>query len=223
MTLTRTVWFISHPKVIVEPAIPVPRWGLSELGRSRARALCGAPFLRGASSVWSSREAKARETARVITPPGVPLFEREDLGENDRSSTGFVVLERFEELVDAFFARPRESVEGWATAGDEQRRIVSAVAAVLADERSGEGDVVIVAHGGVGALLLADLLRLPITRDLDQPGQATRSLSTVTNAAWSTLGYLSRTSSSATPDHLRGHAPRDDRPTTRGRAHHSKQ
>lgn len=77
----------------------------------------------------------------------------------------------FEELVDAFFGRPLESVDGWATAADEQRRIVSAVDAVLADERSGEGDVVIVAHGGVGALLLADLLRRPITRDLDQPGQ----------------------------------------------------
>jgi broad specificity phosphatase PhoE len=34
-----------------------------------------------------------------------------------------------------------------------------------------ELDIAIVAHGGVGALLLAYLQNMPISRDFDQPGQ----------------------------------------------------
>lgn len=165
------VWFLSHPQVQVEPGIPVPRWSLSELGRARARRLAHAPVLAAASSVWSSCETKAVETARLIASGDIPIFEREDLGENDRSATGFVPPERFAQLAEAFFARPQESVCGWSTAADEQRRITAAVDAVLSDPRTGDGDVVIVAHGGVGTLLLCALLHRPITRELDQPGQ----------------------------------------------------
>lgn len=165
------MWFLSHPQVQVDPGTPVPRWGLSEQGRARARSLAGAPFLAAASSVWSSSESKARESAHLIARGDVPVFERADLGENDRSATGFVTPERFEQLAEAFFARPQQSVSGWATAGDEQRRITCAVDAVLTDARTGAGDVVIVAHGGVGTLLLCALLDRPITPRLDQPGQ----------------------------------------------------
>lgn len=165
------MWFLSHPQVRVDPGTPVPQWNLSELGRARARGLAGAPFLVVASSVWTSCETKARETARLLAPADVPVLEREDLGENDRSATGFVAPERFEHLAEAFFASPQVSVCGWATAADEQRRIISAVDAVLADERAGDGDVVVVSHGGVGTLLLCSLLDRSITRALDQPGQ----------------------------------------------------
>lgn len=165
------MWFLSHPQVQMDPETPVPWWGLSGLGRARARSLAGAPFLAVASSVWSSSETKARETARLIARADLPVFEREDLGENDRSATGFVAPPRFEQLVESFFAHPQESVAGWATAADEQRRITAAVDAVLTDARAGDGDVVIVAHGGVGTLLLCALLDQPITRELDQPSQ----------------------------------------------------
>ena len=47
------------------------------------------------------------------------------LGENDRSSTGYLPKAEFEAVADAFFARPEESVRGWERAVDAQRRIVA--------------------------------------------------------------------------------------------------
>ena len=170
MTTRRSVWFLTHPQVVVDPDTPVPNWGLSAVGRQRAAAIAGAPFLDAVTAVWSSTETKARETAELVAG-GIPRLELAQLGENDRSATGFVPPEQFEELADAFFAYPERSVRGWATAADEQARIVAALESVLADPRSGDGDIVIVAHGGVGTLLLCHLLGQAITRDLDQPGQ----------------------------------------------------
>ena len=55
-------------------------------------------------------------------------------------------------------AEPSRSVRGWATAADEQERIVAAVEDVLADPASGDGDVVIVSHGAVGNVAVVPFL-----------------------------------------------------------------
>ena len=93
---------------------------------------------------------------------------RADLGENDRSATGYLPPPVFEATADRFFAEPENSVRGWARAVDEQRRIVAAISAVVA-EAAGEGGIAVVSHGAVGALLLAHLLGEPISRRFDQP------------------------------------------------------
>lgn len=164
------VVFLTHPQVVVDPAVPVPGWGLSEVGRARAAALAGGAWLRDVTSVWSSDERKAIECADLLAG-ALPRQRHTGLGENDRSATGFVPPAEFEALADAFFAEPSCSVRGWATAADEQERIVAAVEDVLADPASGDGDVVIVSHGAVGTLLWCALSGVPIARAYDQPGQ----------------------------------------------------
>ena len=88
-----------------------------------------------------------------------------ELGENDRSATGFLEPDVFKATADRFFAEPQRSIEGWEPAAAAQARIVAALAA------SPPGDVAIVAHGGVGTLLQCALRGVPITRALDQAGQ----------------------------------------------------
>ena len=72
-------------------------------------------------------------------------------------------------MANAFFANPDESIRGWERATDAQQRIVRAVerAVGIADT---DGDIAIVSHGGVGALLLCHLKGVPISRTEDQPG-----------------------------------------------------
>ena len=77
----------------------------------------------------------------------------------------------FEATADLFFAHPTQSIRGWERAIDAQARVVAATNRVLALPRP-PGDVAIVAHGGVGALLLCHLLGEPISRARDQPGTA---------------------------------------------------
>jgi broad specificity phosphatase PhoE len=108
----------------------------------------------------------------VVPVPQWPLSERgraRDLGENDRSSTGYLPPPEFERVADAFFAEPHVSARGWERAIDAQRRIVNAVERIARDPAGG-GTVAIVSHGAVGALLQCHLASAPISRRWDQPG-----------------------------------------------------
>ncbi len=160
-----TAWFVTHPEVEIDPAVPVPDWGLSAEGHRRAALLARQPWVPGLAAVFSSAERKARETAAVL---GHPVRVRAALGENDRSATGYLAKAEFEATADRFFAQPMQSIRGWERAVDAQARIVAAVAAALAEAPS--GDVAIIAHGGVGALLRCHLAGVAITRAADQPG-----------------------------------------------------
>ena len=150
-----TAYAITHPEVDVDPAVPVPQWGLSPAGRARVEQLLRLPWTRTLVRVVSSTETKAVQTARALAGPlGLPVLTDPELGENDRSATGFVPPAEFEQLADAFFARPEDSVHGW-------ERAVEGAA----------GDVAVVAHGGVGTLLWCRLAGVRVDRRHDQPGQ----------------------------------------------------
>lgn len=160
-------YYLSHPQVVIDPAVPVPLWGLSELGRGRVLAVRNRPWLAGIAWIVSSGEIKAVETARLIAEATGALIEiREDMHENDRSSTGFLPAEEFEAVADALFARPDESARGWETARAAQDRVVAAVRDVIGD-RTAE-PILFVGHGGVGTLLACAIRGKPIDRRHDQ-------------------------------------------------------
>ena len=164
-----TVFYLTHPQVAIDPAVPVPRWGLSALGRSRAASAAAAGWARGIARIVASEETKAIETAAIVAAAlGLVSETRPELHENDRSATGFLPPPEFEAVADRFFAEPNLSVRGWERAVDAQERIVAAVDAVLA-EPGPPGDLLLVGHGGVGTLLYCRLAGLAIDRRHDQP------------------------------------------------------
>src|SRR5947209_19574129 len=116
--------FITHPEVVVDPATPVTRWQLSEPGIRRMRAFVASPVAKEVREVWASTEAKAIEAAGLLAARlGVSVNVEPDLGENDRTATGFLPPAEFEAVADAFFAKPSQSVRGWETAMAAQARI----------------------------------------------------------------------------------------------------
>ena len=134
------------------------------------QGLLGQRWVPHLTRVFCSTERKALQTAQALgDATGLLPSVEADLGENDRSSTGFLLPADFEATADAFFARPKQSVRGWETAEAAQRRIVSAISRLLVG--AGRGDVAVVAHGAVGALLMCHLLGVAIDRAFDQPGQ----------------------------------------------------
>lgn len=167
----RQVLFITHAEVQIDPAVPVPQWGLSARGRQRHQVFSRSAAVAGVSAVHCSDERKAIDGAAILGEArGLAPQIWPGLGENDRSATGYLPPAEFQATADLFFAHPQTSIRGWERAADAQRRIVGAVAAILAAERTA-GDIAIVAHGGVGALLLCHLSGVAISRALDQPGQ----------------------------------------------------
>ncbi|MDP3853252.1 histidine phosphatase family protein [Phenylobacterium sp.] len=164
------ILFVTHPEVVIDPAVPVPEWPLSEVGRGRmeafAKILAGGPT--PVVAVWSSGEQKARDGAEIVAGRlGLTARVEPDLHENDRAATGYVAPPEFWEIVEQFFARPYESVRGWETAAHAQARIVAAVGRVAAAQTA-PGLVVIVSHGGVGRLLMAHLQGVAIGQE-DRP------------------------------------------------------
>jgi broad specificity phosphatase PhoE len=100
---------------------------------------------------------------------GLPVAALAELGENDRSATGYLPRAEFEAVADRFFAQPDTRVRGWECAADAQRRIVTAVGRVLAVSAGCGGDIAIISHGAVGTLLLCHLSGAAIARRHDQP------------------------------------------------------
>lgn len=162
-------FYVTHPQVTIDPAVPVPEWGLSHVGRSRLLAIAGRDWVRSLARVFSSTERKAIEGAEILAGSADCLIEPvAEMGENDRSATGFLQPSEFEKAADWFFANPSQSFCGWETALDAQTRIVRAVEAAIARNPAGQ-PVAFVGHGGVGTLLKCHLAGAPISRKRDQP------------------------------------------------------
>lgn len=162
--------YITHPQVRIDPHVPVPQWGLSDIGRARAQRAAQSDWAMMLRKIVCSDEAKAMETAEFLAASAdVAIIIAPDTHENDRSATGFLTPLEFEQAADWFFAYPSESFRGWERAVDAQARIVSAVERILADHDPDE-PVAFVGHGGVGTLLKCHMAGVPIARDGDQPG-----------------------------------------------------
>src|SRR5262245_21363302 len=116
-------------------------------------AMTTCPWVRAVRRIFASNERKARDAAHILAD-GLRLSGYSviaNLGENDRSATGFLAKDEFEVTVDAFFARPAQSIRGWEPAANAQARIVRAVELAVSQTLQ-RADVAIVGHGGTGTL-----------------------------------------------------------------------
>src|SRR5690606_960777 len=112
-------YYLTHPQVEIDSKIPVPLWRLSGVGRARVEAVLDRPWLRTVKRILSSDETKAVEAAAIIAAHvRVPIEVDPQMGENDRSSTGFLEPPAFEVAADRFFAEPDKSWNGWERAVD---------------------------------------------------------------------------------------------------------
>jgi broad specificity phosphatase PhoE len=166
--LTRLLRYLTHPQVRIDPAVPVPRWGLNDVGAVRAQTIATSRKFASTKLIVSSDETKALETAQPIaTRLGLEVIVDEHARENDRSATGFLPPPEFEEVANQFFANPEHSIRGWERAIDAQSRIVKVCERAVA--RQSSGDILLVGHGGVGTLLFCHLSKIKISRQTDQP------------------------------------------------------
>lgn len=150
----------------------VKDWSLSEIGRQRIFKFSNTKILSNIKTIWSSNENKAIETAQILsTKFSIDCKFSPCLGENDRSSTGFLLPVEFEETADLFFHNPNQSIRGWETAKSAQERIVSFFLKIEKEASQINTDIVIVSHGAVGTLLYCALNKLNINRIYDQSKQ----------------------------------------------------
>ena len=71
-----TFYFVTHPNVVVSREVAVPRWPLSDLGKTRMRAGLAQPWIRNVSAIYCSTEQKAIDAATILSEHlGVPFVE----------------------------------------------------------------------------------------------------------------------------------------------------
>jgi len=158
--------YITHPEVVIDPNVPTPRWGLSPTGMARARAFAARGLVPRGWPIVASTEQKAIDLAQILAEStGGEVRLDAALGENDRSSTGYLRPEQFEALVDRFFGDPDANPEGWESAREAQRRVVEAVRVTLAGIG---GPALFCGHGAVGTLLKCHVGGRAIARREDQ-------------------------------------------------------
>jgi broad specificity phosphatase PhoE len=147
---------VKHAWPDVDPGRPAAEWPLSARGRTDAAALAVqlAPYTPG--RVVASAEPKARDTGRALADAlGVPFAIRPGLHEHERRTTPYLPKAEFEAAVARFFAEPDALVLGEETARAARARFAAAVDAAVTEPG---GTPVVVAHGTVIALYLADRL-----------------------------------------------------------------
>jgi broad specificity phosphatase PhoE len=149
----RRLVLVRHAAVELVEGVPPSEWRLTDEGHADARRLAALPVFGDVALVATSPEGKARGTARPIA---APIRVEEDLREVERRRTFVVARSAYVDLVDRYFAGGR--VEGWEPVADARARIVGCIERLLADTA---GDLVVVSHGLVLSLYLADLRGQP--------------------------------------------------------------
>lgn len=148
---------VRHARPALDRTLPSWEWSLAEgaeAGTERLRASGVLP----ATAFWvSSTEAKAVETARLLTSAAVSLDG--SLREAVRDAA-WLSFEEFHSLVLRSFAEPDRSVRaGWEPLSVTQARVLSAAQAAVA--RAAGRDVVLVGHGTAWTMLVAGLTGEP--------------------------------------------------------------
>ncbi len=150
--MSNSIYFVTHPEVQQDADIPVPKWHLSALGFDRAKKMLRQPWIENIQEIFSSNEQKAIDLANIVSDNlQIKPQTIEELGEIDRSSTGYLGQNEFWKVVKEFFEYPDESVRGWEKATDVQNRIVTTIENII--RQNPNKNIFIASHGGVGVLL----------------------------------------------------------------------
>ena len=183
----RKLILIKHASPQVNPELPPEQWPLSEEGKAKSEALAKQLAAFSPGVVVYSEEKKASETGRIVAERlGVPHRTAPDLHEHDRSNVPQLRSAEFISLIELLFRRPNDLVLGKETAVAALSRFESALDEVLMEHP--EGNVAVVSHGTVIALLLEKIdpkrkgfevwraMKLPSFVVLELPGMAVKHI-----------------------------------------------
>ncbi|QCO54926.1 histidine phosphatase family protein [Pseudorhodobacter turbinis] len=160
------ILYLSHPEVKIDPQTPVLEWELSDQGRRRLRAAVKRGWPGRGWRLIASPEVKAQQTAEILSHAfGLPLHTHPEMGEVDRSATGYLPQDQHEALAKELFAQPETGPEGWESANAASARVLECFHQVMAEVSD---DIIFVGHGAVGSFLWCALTNRPITPAADQ-------------------------------------------------------
>jgi broad specificity phosphatase PhoE len=162
---------IRHSVPATDPCVSASQWPLSDLGRQRCPPLARCLAAYQPFTLYSSREAKAVETAALVARElRLAFATRPGLHEHARASVPWLPAAEFQAGVSALFARPSEVVFGDESADQAHARFSAAIQSLLVEQPA--GSLAVVTHGTVMSLFVgraAGLAPASIWRELGLP------------------------------------------------------
>lgn len=154
--MQQSLILVRHAEPIIDLEQPASEWQLSAAGRRETQRLAGELRDYCIHEIVSSAEPKATQTAAILAEElGVTWRTAPGLHEHERGQQPWREPQAWQQLLADFFAHPGNLVFGVETASAALRRFRQALAATL--KTAPDGNLVIVSHGTVISLLLADL------------------------------------------------------------------
>lgn len=153
--MTRLV-LVKHSKPEITPSRPANEWALSKDGESRCGWLVEELSGLGISTLYTSPEPKAQQTAEIVSKRlGIDATVCEGLHENDRTEFLYINNEaEWKQRLREFFAHPAQRLIGNESANESLARFSEAVSWIVALHAN--KNVGVVAHGTVISLFIAN-------------------------------------------------------------------
>lgn len=166
--MIKTIYFITHPNVQVNPELPPDQWSLSQKGYQRLDQLSQESFWLEVQHIFASYDNRGQETGKYLAQKhNLPLQQFPGLHEYERRESPFLSLNDLRIAMRMFFKRPKESIFGWERALDAQNRIRNTLHQLI-DEYPDLDTIAICSHGVIGSLLRSELMGHPIEESLCQ-------------------------------------------------------
>ena len=165
------IYYITHPKVIVDSKLDSAEWRISEDGYKQIETLLKERWISDVEKIYTSDERKTRDMAEILSERlGVQKKIIKGLGGADRNSgkTGFLSREDFQKAAEDFYKFPNKSVlNAWDTAKSVQRRNIDEIKKLIS-ENTNSKNIAVIGHGDAGTLLMCYFLSEPISKKYDQ-------------------------------------------------------
>ncbi|HEU4939755.1 MAG TPA: histidine phosphatase family protein [Vicinamibacterales bacterium] len=154
----RRLFLIRHADPEIVANVASADWHLSGRGLERAKTLASTIRPVAVQQIYSSVERKAMQTAEVFGAIfRVPIMPVPGLHEHDRKGTALLPADVFHKTMRSFFSQPAVCVFGNESADEARTRFERALLPLVQD---GIGDIVVVTHGTVLTLAVAERCKL---------------------------------------------------------------
>jgi len=154
---TINLLLVRHSQSKIETNLSANNWKLSDEGRLRCQGLASKILEYRPTTIFSSPEPKALETARLIAN-SQPITVLNDLREHERYTVPFTSTANFRMSVNRLFFKPDELVFGNETADQAYERFSRAIDKVI--QRKSEFSNVLITHGTVISLFVSGRIGL---------------------------------------------------------------
>lgn len=169
---------VKHALPVIDPEKPAHQWKLSPEGKKRCIPLAMQVSAYCPLRIFSSREPKAIQTARILAGRlGQSFNVVDDLHEHERPNPGLLSPQDFEEKVMSLFTNPENIAFGKESAAQARARFYKAVTNLIS-QHPGK-TILVVSHGTVISLFIQMVCQVepfPLWKSLGLPSYIVLSL-----------------------------------------------